>query len=76
MDLGLEPDGTLEVPPGAFPAGWYTGAPTPGELGPAVIAGHISWRGPGVFHDLHRLSVGDLVTVSRADGTAADFGRS
>lgn len=73
MDLGLDPDGTLEVPPDGFPAGWYTGAPTPGELGPAVIAGHVSWRGPGVFYDLHRLSVGDQVTVSRADGTAAVF---
>lgn len=73
MDLGLEPDGTLEVPPTGFPAGWYTGAPTPGELGPAIIAGHVDWRGPGVFHDLHRLSPDDQVTVSRADGSAAVF---
>ena len=41
MGLGLQTDGTLEVPPGGFPAGWYTGAPTPGELGPAIIAGHV-----------------------------------
>ena len=41
MELGLQADGTMEVPPGGFPAGWYTGAPTPGELGPAVIAGHV-----------------------------------
>ncbi|MDQ4020284.1 MAG: class F sortase, partial [Actinomycetota bacterium] len=31
MDLGLQSDGSMEVPPGAYPAGWYTGAPTPGE---------------------------------------------
>src|SRR5690606_11198985 len=43
MELGLRADGAMEVPPEAFPAGWYTGAPTPGELGPAVIAGHIDW---------------------------------
>ena len=73
MDLGLEPDGTLEVPPDGFPAGWYTGAPTPGERGPAIIAGHVDWQGPGVFYDLHSLSPGDQVTVSRADGSAAVF---
>ena len=73
MDLGLKPDGTLEVPPEGFPAGWYTGAPTPGEVGPAIIAGHVDWTGPGVFYDLHRLSPDDQVTVQRADGSAAVF---
>lgn len=73
MELGLEPDGALEVPPTGFPAGWYTGAPTPGELGPAIIAGHVDWRGPGVFHELHRLVPDDEVTVTRADGSVAVF---
>ncbi|MCL3860625.1 class F sortase [Actinotalea sp. K2] len=74
MDLGLEEDGSLEVPPGAFPAGWYTGAPTPGELGPAIIAGHIDWvTGPGVFHRLGALAVDDTVRVHRTDGTVATF---
>ncbi|WP_448061350.1 class F sortase [Cellulomonas hominis] len=74
MDLGLNPDGTLEVPPGAFPAGWYTGGPTPGERGPAVIAGHVSWRSDaGVFHDLAALQAGDVLTVQRADRSMATF---
>jgi LPXTG-site transpeptidase (sortase) family protein len=75
IGLGLAADGTLEVPPGAYPAGWFTGAPTPGELGPAVIAGHVSYNGTdGVFYDLHRLRTGDKVVVRRSDGTAAVFG--
>jgi sortase (surface protein transpeptidase) len=74
MELGLLDDGTLEVPPEAFPAGWFSGAPTPGELGPAVIAGHIDWvTGPGVFHELSSLAAGDEVRVTRADGTVATF---
>jgi len=73
MDLGLNDDGTMEVPPGAFPAGWYTGAPTPGELGPAIIAGHVDMKGPGVFFDLHTLKTGDRVTVTRKDGTRPVF---
>lgn len=73
MSLGLKPDGTMEVPPTGFPAGWYTGAPTPGELGPAVIAGHVDWNGPGVFYRLHELKPGDGVSVTREDGSVAVF---
>jgi Sortase domain len=73
MDLGLRADGSMQVPPGGFPAGWYTGAPTPGEAGPAIIAGHVDWNGPGVFYDLHNLKPGDLVSVTRQDGSKPVF---
>ncbi|MCW2698855.1 MAG: class sortase [Blastococcus sp.] len=74
MALGLLDDGSLEVPPEGFPAGWYTGAPTPGELGPAIIAGHVDWNGrPGVFSALRKLEPGADVTVERQDGSAAVF---
>jgi sortase (surface protein transpeptidase) len=74
MDLGLQADGTLEVPPAGFPAGWFTDAPTPGEVGPAVIAGHVDWAGaPGVFADLRDVAVGDEVSVAREDGSTAVF---
>lgn len=74
MDLGLLEDGSLEVPPEGFPAGWYTGAPTPGSLGPAIIAGHVDWAGaPGVFFALRDLTAGDTITVDREDGTTALF---
>jgi sortase (surface protein transpeptidase) len=74
VGLGLRADGTMEVPSGAYPAGWYTGAPTPGELGPAIIAGHVNWAGePGVFSRLHEIEPGDAITVRRRDGSAAVF---
>jgi hypothetical protein len=74
MDLGLLADGSLQVPPAAFPAGWYTGAPTPGELGPAIIVGHIDWAGvDGVFYRLHSLLPGAEIDVTRADGSTAVF---
>ena len=74
MDLGLQADGSMEVPPGAYPAGWYTGAPTPGEFGPAIIAGHVDWNGdPGVFFELHEMQPGDEVAVQRRDGSTALF---
>lgn len=74
VGLGLEPDGSLEVPSGAFPAGWYTGAPTPGELGPAVLAGHVDYGGrAGVFARLSRAEPGAEVEVTRQDGVVAVF---
>ena len=73
MKLGLKADGTMQVPPSGFPAGWFTGAPTPGELGPAVIAGHIDWKGPGVFYNLYKLKPGDLVSITRRDGSRPVF---
>jgi hypothetical protein len=74
LDLGLNGDGTLEVPPDGAQAGWFTGAPTPGELGPAVIVGHVDWGGaPGVFFRLRELRAGDEITVSREDGSTAVF---
>ena len=74
MTLGLRGDGSLEVPPEGFPAGWYTGSPTPGELGPAIIAGHVDWAGsPGVFFELHELAPGEEIVVERDDGNTARF---
>jgi LPXTG-site transpeptidase (sortase) family protein len=73
MRLGLLKDGSLQVPPTGFPAGWYTGSPTPGEIGPSIIAGHIDWNGPGVFYHLNRVRIGDQIMVTRADGKIAKF---
>ena len=74
MRLGLTGDGAMEVPPGAYPAGWFDQSPTPGELGPAVLAGHVDWNGrTGAFWGLRRLHRGDRVVVDRADGSTATF---
>jgi hypothetical protein len=74
IDLGLRGDGTMEVPPDGVQAGWYTGAPTPGEMGPAIIAGHVDWHGkPGVFNRLIDLHPGDQIDVTREDGSTATF---
>jgi len=72
--LGLKSNGSLQVPPNGFPAGWFTGGPTPGEKGPAVIAGHVRWSGrAGVFARLGGLQPGDKITVTRQDRSAAVF---
>jgi LPXTG-site transpeptidase (sortase) family protein len=72
--LGLTTSGALAVPPSTAVAGWYTGSPRPGAIGPAVIAGHVDSRhGPGVFFHLDQLQRGDRVYIRRADGTLVVF---
>lgn len=67
----------MEVPPLAknAPAGWYKHSPTPGQLGPSVLLGHLdsAEHGPGVFFKLGALRPGDTVTVTRSDDTVAEF---
>ncbi len=72
--LGLQADGSMAVPADAKTVGWYTGAPTPGALGPAVLAGHVDYRRqPGTFARLADLRPGDAVDIARADGSTAMF---
>ncbi len=74
VQLGLTGTGAMEVPSDPAVAGWYTHGPAPGALGPAVIAGHVTWNGaPGVFYDLGALHRGDAIEVVRADGRTAVF---
>jgi sortase (surface protein transpeptidase) len=74
VHLGLQANGTLQVPSSTAVAGWYTGSPRPGAVGSAVIAGHVdSYTGPGIFFWLRNLRPGDRVYVGRADGTMAVF---
>jgi Sortase domain len=74
VHLGLNRNGTLQVPSSTAVAGWYTGSPRPGATGAAVIAGHVDSRTAlGVFYWLRALRPGDRVYVKRADGTMAVF---
>ncbi|WP_225804704.1 class F sortase [Streptomyces sp. NK15101] len=76
LNLGLNADGTVEVPSvaDAERIGWYDKGVTPGETGPAVLIGHFDTaRGPAVLKNVSRVRVGDEITVTRADGTSAVF---
>jgi LPXTG-site transpeptidase (sortase) family protein len=71
--LGLSPTGELNPPRDFARAGWYAGGTAPGDVGPAVIAGHVDSRtGPAVFFRLRELSPGDVVQVHR-DGHWLSF---
>lgn len=75
-DLSLDSSGKLKPPPADDTnlVGWYAGGPSPGEVGTAVIAGHVdTTTSAAVFARLYELQKGDLIYVDRADGRRAAF---
>jgi LPXTG-site transpeptidase (sortase) family protein len=74
LDLGLQPDGSAEVPADYALAGWYREGGRPGVIGPTIVLGHVdSTDGPAVFYRLRDLTPGDVVEVTTADGTVATY---
>jgi hypothetical protein len=72
--LTLARDGTLQAPTKWEIAGWYADGIVPGEVGPAVIAGHIdSTRGPAVFYRLRELAAGATISVTEQNGQVLSF---
>jgi hypothetical protein len=77
LHLGRNQDGTMAVPSlvtSADDAAWYKYSVTPGQVGTAVIEGHVdSYQGPAVFFRLGALRPGNDVNVTLADGITAVF---
>ncbi|MDD1063813.1 class F sortase [Streptomyces cocklensis] len=74
--LHLDAAGNLNAPPAGNTnlVGWYAEGPTPGERGPAIVAGHVDTKtGPAVFLLLRLLKPGATADITRADGTVATF---
>ncbi|AHI00925.1 class F sortase [Kutzneria viridogrisea] len=76
IPLGLNGDRTVQVPPIEQPlqAGWYRFGVRPGDLGRAVVLGHVDGNGqPGIFARLAALRPGDTARITRQDGSVLRF---
>ena len=72
--LGLQPNGQVAVPANASTVGWYKFGPTPGQLGAAVILGHVdSLKTPGAFLELRNIKKGARIDVRLANGVTTHF---
>ncbi|GII93316.1 class F sortase [Sinosporangium siamense] len=74
--IGLRASGEIQVPPmnRSNLVGWYRHGPKPGELGPAVILGHVTnKRGAAVFNRVKELQKGRKIRIYRSDNTVAEF---
>jgi sortase (surface protein transpeptidase) len=74
VPLGLNRDHTMQVPRNRADAGWFRPGPEPGEVGPAVIVGHLATlSGLGVFAHLSRLRPGGVIEVRLQGGRTLRF---
>jgi hypothetical protein len=77
IPLGMSYDDIVNVPSLSTPmlTSWFDGGVTPGQVGPAVLFGHVdsAVTGPAVFYQLGNLRPGDLVYVTRDDDRTAVF---
>jgi len=75
--VGVLPNGILNVPQKNrwTGVGWYKDGPIPGQMGSAIIDGHLNRPGgvPAVFWHLDQLHIGDVVTVVDTQGQALHF---
>jgi hypothetical protein len=72
--LGLNRDGSVQVPKDYAAAGWYKYGVTPGQRGSAVILGHVdSFHGPAIFYRLADLRLGSRIYVKLANGRTLHF---
>ncbi|CAN7314533.1 class F sortase [Microbacterium sp. LjRoot45] len=74
--VGVQDDGSMEIPENPAVAGWYRYGPTPGaDEGSAVIAAHVDSRvlGIGPLAQLRDLDEGAKVQVRDEDGETTDF---
>jgi sortase A len=72
--VGLLPNGQMDVPQGMESVAWYEAGTQPGAPGSAVINGHVdSKTGPAVFYHLKKLEKGDKIIVTNKEGEQRTF---
>lgn len=72
---GLTKSGAMGTPTNFTDVAWYQYGPAPGQLGSAVIDGHVdnALSLPGVFKHLGDIAVGDDIYIDTKDGKALHF---
>ena len=75
VEVGVSPDGAMEIPDPFTEAGWYRFGPAPGAaVGTAVVAAHVDTTSDSApFSQLKSLEPGTLVTVQREAAAPLTF---
>ncbi|KZB86399.1 class F sortase [Amycolatopsis regifaucium] len=76
VTVAIGKDGKMSVPSAKNPmqAAWYRLSPVPGDVGPAILLGHVDGnKQPGIFYKLKDVNPGDEILVDRSDGKVLKF---
>jgi len=76
LAVTVDNDDKINVPSVHTPmqAAWYRLSPVPGDVGPAIVLGHVDGdKKPGIFYRLKDLTPGDEIDIERSDGQKLKF---
>jgi LPXTG-site transpeptidase (sortase) family protein len=74
QQVGVDKNGSVDVPTNINLAGWFTNSSKPGDAGVSLIDGHVSGKfHPGIFKNLESLKVGDRYEVEFGDLSRRQF---
>ena len=75
IPVGVTPKGNLDTPPNFVQAGWYKNGVVPGQIGSAVIDGHVDNGAniPGPFKHLKDVKIGDVIDITNTSGQILHF---
>jgi LPXTG-site transpeptidase (sortase) family protein len=78
ITLGLDENAVPKVPDNPEDVVWYDFSTRPGWGSNAVFSGHVDWTingvpVTGVFYDLRKIEVGDIIKVRLEDGTEYEY---
>jgi sortase A len=74
-DLGIRAGSRMAAPASFHTVGWYKYGVAPGQVGTAVMYGHLDngFGLSGVFLDLHKVALGDDIEIKNAAGGTLRF---
>jgi len=75
IEVGIDEEGNMAVPKNVKEIGWYEPGYFPGELGHAVLSGHVTSKLglPAVFKDLKKVEIGDEFILYGANNKKMTF---
>jgi LPXTG-site transpeptidase (sortase) family protein len=73
--VGVTPKGAMDIPKLPSNVAWFNLGSRPGEVGNAVIAGHVNWYNgaKSVFANLHKIKLGDKIFIKDDKGAEVSF---
>ena len=70
IGLSTTKNNKIIAPSNLHDAGWYESSAKPDQDGALFIYGHVSSKqARGLFYNLHKLALGDIITITRGDDT-------
>lgn len=75
MRSSVAENGSLDMPKNIWDASWYDASSLPlDRQGSVLLLGHVKGEtSPGLFYDLYRINVGELITLTLGDGTVVTY---